>query len=70
MESRELLVLAALVMLCGDALAQSDVSPEKRPRPTTRAFSLSAAPTLDGDVAGDPARQGVVPAPGCTQVQQ
>ncbi|MCH8278084.1 MAG: hypothetical protein IIC12_04035, partial [Proteobacteria bacterium] len=69
MESRELLVLAALVMLCGDALAQSDVSPEKRPRPTTRAFSLSVAPTLDGDVAGDPAWQGVVPATGFTQVQ-
>ena len=69
MESRKLLVLAALVMLCGDALAQSDVSPEERPRPTTRAFSLSVAPILDGEVAGDAAWQGVVPATGFTQVQ-
>lgn len=69
MESRKLLVLAALVMLCGDALAQSDMSPEERPRPTTRAFSLSAAPILDGEVAGDAAWQGVVPATGFTQVQ-
>lgn len=38
-------------------------------RPSMQAFSLPSAPVMDGDVLGDPAWQGVVPASGFWQVQ-
>ena len=51
------------------ALAQTDVPPEQRPRPTMTAGELSQAPTLDGVVAGDAAWEGIVPTSGFTQIQ-
>ncbi len=67
---RLLPVFGAVAFIFADAaLAQSYVPPEDRPRPEMQAFRLETAPTLDGNVAGDPAWQGVVPATGFTQVQ-
>ena len=50
-------------------MAQTPVAPEQRPRPTADASPLSIAPTLDGNVSGDSAWEGLVPATGFTQVQ-
>ena len=66
---RGIMVPAAIVLLLGNAMAQSGVPPEQRPRPSMGASSLSIAPQLDGQVAGDPAWAGVIPATGFTQVQ-
>ena len=66
---RGIMVPATFVLYLCNAMAQSDVPPEQRPRPTMGASSLSIAPQLDGRVAGDPAWAGVIPATGFTQVQ-
>jgi len=63
------LVFIVALACCGNAMAQSDVAPELRPRPAVDAALLSVAPTVDGIVAGDSAWDGVIPATGFTQVQ-
>lgn len=63
------LAIFAITACCGQAMAQSPIAPEQRPRPTAEASRLSIAPNLDGKVVGDLAWEGMVPATGFTQVQ-
>jgi len=63
------LAILAIAACCGQAMAQSQIAPEQRPRPTVEASRLSIAPNLDGKVVGDLAWEGMVPATGFTQVQ-
>jgi len=59
----------AAVACFGQATAQLQIAPEQRPRPTAEASLLSIVPKLDGQVVGDRAWEGMVPATGFTQVQ-
>jgi len=63
------LAVLGIATFVSSAFAQSNVSPEQRPRPSTAATALAQKPTLDGMVAGDPAWSGVVPTSGFTQIQ-
>jgi hypothetical protein len=62
-------VAVALIATAVTAVAQSDLPPERRPRPVAEATRLAAPPVVDGIVVGDPAWEGVIPARGFTQVQ-
>ena len=66
---REHLAWIAIAACCGQAMAQTQVAPEQRPRPTVEASRLSIAPNLDGKVVGDLAWEGMIPATGFTQVK-
>tara|TARA_B100000614_G_scaffold197934_1_gene179150 strand:+ start:4141 stop:6372 length:2232 start_codon:yes stop_codon:yes gene_type:complete len=49
--------------------AQSSDSLEQLPRPVINAIKIDKSPSLDGDISGDPAWNGVEPASGFTQIQ-
>ncbi len=67
--SRVRLAIFAVVACFSQAMAQTQIAPEHRPRPTAEASPLSIVPKLDGRVVGDRAWEGMVPATGFTQVQ-
>ncbi len=59
--------LLAAVLTSTHSLAQ-DISARKI-KPSTQAFALDSAPTIDGDIINDPAWASVSPTTGFTQVQ-
>lgn len=68
--STERLAVVLMASLYGAGeLTATELSPEERARPTMTATRLSQTPTLDGQVAADPAWQGLETASGFTQIQ-
>lgn len=65
----EVIAILGLAALSEGATAQLDVPPDQRARPSVSAVELTAAPQLDGLVAGDPGWAGVIPTSGFTQTQ-
>ncbi len=63
------IAVALLVAVCGDSAWAQQGSPALRPRPSGVAVPIAEAPTVDGDVLGDPAWQSVVPLSGFWQEQ-
>ena len=61
--------LSFFIFLNPTVNAQSSDSLEQLPRPVINAIKIDQSPSLDGDISGDPAWNGVEPTTGFTQIQ-
>lgn len=61
--------VALVAFLCSGASAEAQLRSSSSERPTARAFELGVQPTIDGNVAADPAWSGVEPIDEFWQIQ-